>query len=329
MGKKNFVSAGRLFSQHSSFLITSHIRADGDAVGSVLGLGLALEAAGKKVSMVLKDGVARNFHFMPGWEKIQKTAEGDFDLVIILDSADFERSGGVTGDRRVDINIDHHVTNTRYGELNLVKPKAVATSAILAEWLPRWKLGINKEIAEALLVGMITDTIGFRTTNMNPKALHLAADLIEHGANLPDLYAKALMRKSYEAAKYWGLGLVQLEREGKLIWSSLSLDNRKTAKYPGSDDADFCNILSNIDGCDISILFIEQKNHTIKVSWRAPGGQDISGLAMQFGGGGHPAAAGADVPGTLDEVREKVLYETRKLIRAASQKKKTNLASEG
>ncbi len=302
------------FERSQRILLTAHIRPDGDAISALLALSYALRSAGKEVQAVFKDGVAEIFQYLPGWEIVKRTVKGDFDLVVILDCSDLDRIGEVIGDRIADLNIDHHVTNVLFGKINLVEPQAVATCAVLAEHMPAWGLTIDQTIAGLLLNGIITDTIGFRTTNMTPAALRLAADLMELGADLPGLYSKALMQRPFEAVRYWGFGLKNLKREDRLIWTTLSLTERKEAQYPGTDDADLNNILSNVNDCDISILFIEQKHKKVKVSWRAQNGYDVSRLAFSFGGGGHKAAAGVEIQGEMDEVLEKVLVETKKLM---------------
>jgi phosphoesterase RecJ-like protein len=165
---------------------------------------------------------------------------------------------------------------------------------------------------------LITDTLGFRTSNMTSHALRLAADLMDHGLDLPDLYRRVLLTRSFEATRMWGVGLGQIERKHGVAWTSLSQTDRTTAGYAGKDDADLINILAAIDDIDIAVVFVEQSGKPteaypeghVKVSWRAQPGWDVSQLAVAFGGGGHPAASGADIPGGLDEVRQAVLTAT-------------------
>lgn len=298
--------------------VIAHIRPDGDAIGAALGLCLALRAAGKQATPVLADGVPANLRFIPASDSVQRDLPANTDLVVMVDCSDLQRTGGVQGERVPDINIDHHITNTRFAQTNLVIGESVATCAILAEFLPAWGLSINRQTAEALLTGMVTDTIGFRTSNMTPLALRLAASLMDLGANLPEIYQRALVNKSYEAARYWGLGLEKLRREGGLVWTSLSLNDRHEAQYPGRDDADLVSILSSVES-SVALIFIEQKHAQVKVSWRARPGYDVSKIALQFGGGGHAAAAGADIAGTLDSVQRDVLEATRAMLASASQ----------
>lgn len=303
----------QLFQSAQKIRLVSHIRPDGDAIGSLLGLGLALEAAGKNVEMVLTDGAPASFRHLPGVRRIIRKPQFEADINVVLDCSDLQRTGGVISGQP-DLNIDHHITNLEFAKINYVVPEREATSAILAEVLPSWNLPINEDVAQALLTGIVSDTLGFRTSNVTPSTLRLAAELMEKGANLAELYNRALIRRSYEAVRFWGLGLERLQREGRLVWTYLSLEDRHTSSYPGNDDADLVNLLSSIERSDIGVIFVEQKNNHVKVSWRAQAGYDVSRIAVQFGGGGHPAASGADIQGTLVEVQERVLSATRLLL---------------
>ena len=307
-------SVRQLFQDGQSFLVISHIRPDGDAIGSLLGLGLSLRQAGKDVQMVLVDGIPHSFHHLYGSDLIARRPKGSFDTSIVLDCSDLLRTGGVLGDRQADLNIDHHITNLNFARINFVDPGAAATSAILAKYLEDWGLTITAPVSQALMTGLVSDTIGFRTSNVEPSTLRLAAKLMEDGANLSDLYNRALVRRSFESARYWGPALTRLQREGRLIWTSMTLADRELANYTGHDDADLINTLSSIDECDIALVFIEQKGKHVKVSWRSQNGYDVSQIALQFGGGGHPAAAGADVAGELDTVEGIILKATKKLM---------------
>jgi phosphoesterase RecJ-like protein len=298
--------------------VISHARPDGDAVGSVLGLGLALQEVGKQVQMVLSDGVPANFRHLPASDLVDTQVNGQMDLLIVLDCSDLDRVGkAFARDLIPDINIDHHITNVGFAKINLVDTAAVATTAILANAFPIWGLPLTSDVAAALLTGIITDTLGFRTSNMTPQAMRITAKLMEYGANLPTLYERALIRRTFEAARYWGQGLQRLQRQGQIIWTSLTEADRQSVAYPGQDDADLVNVLSAIQDSDIAIIFIEQPSGKVKVSWRAAPDFDVSNIAYKFGGGGHPAAAGAMIEGTLDQVQQKVLHTTQKFVASA------------
>ncbi len=302
------------FENSHSCLITSHVRPDADAVGSLLGLGLALKQAGKKVTMVLEDGADR-FGYLPGVSEIKPSAQGDFDLIMIVDCSDPDRVGQVlTGYGRPDLVVDHHKTNLKFGAFNVVEPDQVATAAILFDHLPAWGLTFNPEIATCLLAGIVGDTIGYRTPNVDSEVMRKSGALMDLGADLAEIYREELVLKPFTAARYWGSGLQRLEKEDGLVWTSLTVADRQEIGYAGNDDADLVNVLSSIQEAEIALIFVEQSQNEVKVSWRARPGMDVSGIAFDFGGGGHAAAAGADIQGALEDVKEKVLKRTRELL---------------
>jgi len=296
-------------------LILAHVRPDGDAVGSMIAMGLALQQLNKNPQMIFSDGLPKRFRFLAGSELIRTKAESNHDLVIALDCANTMRLSGPEEIERVHINIDHHVTNEQYADINLVLPEYASTTSILADWMEAWGLEISKKIADVLLMGMITDTIGFRTNNVNPEYLRIAADLMEKGADLAEMYHKSLTLHSPESSKVWGYALSRLELDGNLAWTSILIEDRKRADYNGMDDADLTNHLSSIEDVDISILFNEQKDGKVKVSWRSSADYDVTGIASFYGGGGHPQASGAEVPGHLDDIKTQVIGETKKLLK--------------
>jgi phosphoesterase RecJ-like protein len=297
-------------------VVASHVRPDGDAIGSLLGLGLALMDAGKSVQMVLADGVPASFRHLEGSDLVVKAPSGEYDTFITVDCADFKRTGKVFENfGQPDINIDHHVTNERYGKINLIEAEEVATAAILTNHLPEWGFPITQPIAAALLTGIITDTLGFRTSNTTPEALRQCAMLMETGVNMPDLYMRSLVKKSFPAAKYWGAGLSSMQHDNGIVWGTLTLEDRKRAGYGGNDDADLINMISAIDGNKVGMIFVEQSDNHVKISWRAlEPGIDVSQVAKHFNGGGHAAAAGADIPGKLEEIQPLVLKTTREML---------------
>ncbi len=297
-------------------VIASHVRPDGDAIGSLLGLGLSLREGGKSVQMILVDGVPSSFRYLEGSDLIQKEPSKDHDTFITVDCADFKRVGKAFENfSQPDINIDHHVTNEKFGKINLIEADEVATAAILTNHLPEWGLKITKPVAAALLTGLITDTLGFRTPNTTPEALRQAAALMEAGVDMPEIYMNSLVRKTFPAAKFWGAGLSSLESKHHIVWGTLTLKDRKSAGYGGNDDADLINMISAIDGNKVGMVFVEQNDNHVKISWRAlEPGVDVSAVAKYFKGGGHAAAAGADIEGSLSEVQKEVLKKTRELL---------------
>lgn len=302
-------------------LIATHIRPDGDAIGSLLGLGLTLIEADKEVQMVCADRVPENFRYLEGSHKIQKSPDGEFDFFVVVDCSDFSRLSRGFGDfGKPGLNIDHHITNNQFAEINLIDENAAATAQILHYFINISEYPLLKPAASALLLGIITDTLGFRTSNMTSHILRVAADLMDIGANLPELYFNGLIKRSFEAARFWGSGLNKLEKEDRMVWTILTLNERKAVNYPGRDDADLINVLSSIDNMDISIIFVEQPGGNVKVSWRGAPGYNVSEIALHFGGGGHPTAAGAEIHGNIEQIKNDVIDKTREFLNGKEMK---------
>jgi phosphoesterase RecJ-like protein len=181
--------------------------------------------------------------------------------------------------------------------------------------MPEWGLVITAPIASNLITGLVTDTLGFRTSNTTPGSLRQVAHLMEIGADLSQLYYRSMVRRTFVEAKYWGSGLSSLQSADGIVWATLTLADRKASGYTGRDDADLINIVSSIDDADIAIMFVEQTSNKTKISWRGLKPHvDVSQISLQFEGGGHKAASGAELTGSLAEVQERVLAATRKIL---------------
>lgn len=293
--------------------IVSHVHPDGDAVGSLLGLGHMLRAAGLTVTLALADPVPHNVHFLPGAQAIVRRVSVRPDVLVAVDSGDRARLGdAVPAEWTIDLNVDHHKTNTFYGRHNVVVPDAPSTTAVLAEYASAWALSIVPEAALALLTGLLTDTLGLRTASVTPETLRLAARLMEAGADLSTAYYEALVAKSAAEIRYTGRGRARARLEDGLIWSYLTRQDRVETGFDEPDDAGLVNALLHAREADLAVVFIEtDQPDEIKVSWRAKRGWDVGDLARAFGGGGHAAAAGATLAGSLDAVQARVLAATR------------------
>ncbi|HKY85111.1 MAG TPA: bifunctional oligoribonuclease/PAP phosphatase NrnA [Anaerolineales bacterium] len=293
-------------------VLVSHERPDGDAVGSLLGLTLSLRRRGQSATAVLGAPLPSRYGFLPGASEVRPTIPAETDLLVAVDCADLGRTGIPAGELRLPagINIDHHPTNTRFAQVNLIDPQAAATAQILYELSPALGLPVDRAIATNYLAGLVSDTIGFRTPNVTPAVLRLAAEMESQTGSLAEVYAQLLDRRSFSAARYWGAGLARLERQGPVVWTQLTLEDRMAAGYSGTDDADLINLLGTVEGSEVSLVFVEQSGGQVKVSWRSRNGLDVSRLAQQFGGGGHEPAAGASVSGAMDDVVRRVVDAT-------------------
>lgn len=308
--------ARELLGAADNIVVLGHERPDGDSVGSMLGLTLALRQRGQTAVAVSSSGIPSRFGFLPGAGEVLEEIPAGEHLVVAVDSADAERlSAAQPG--KVAVNFDHHPTNTKYAEVNLVYPEAAATTQVLYELAPELELPLDRGVASNLLAGLITDTLGFRTPSVSAQVLGVAARLIELGADLSEIYQQVLTEHSFVALRYWGAGLSTLQRQGELAWASLRLEDRRAVGYPGDDDADLVEMLGTIREAVVSVIFVEQPAGRVKVSWRARERVDVAELASQFGGGGHHLASGATVEGGLQEVIERVVSATQRALENA------------
>lgn len=300
-------------------LVITHVNPDGDAVGSLLGFGLAVQRLGKTVVMACADIVPEVYRFLPGVGAITNQPAGEFDFVTVLDVAEARRMGplgdGLT--RPPDLVVDHHITNPGFGDINFIDPTAASTAELLAELFPGLGLELTPDVAECLLTGLVADTLGFRTSNTTVKTLGLAQVLIQAGGELHKVYDLALFKRSFTAARLWGEGLCRMHIKNRIVWARLPLEARAAAGYQGFGDADLINVLASVREADIAIILVERADGTVKISWRSVPGINVAQIALAFGGGGHPAAAGAEIPGSLDEVEQMVLQATRAALKAA------------
>ncbi len=311
-------TARALIAAANHIQLFTHVSPDGDAVGSLLGLSWALRAIGKTTTPLCADACPEAFRFLPGAEEIVKKAAAPADLVIFLDCADQARAGKAAEklDRQPDLNIDHHATNPGFARLNFVDVMATATAEVLVDLLPAFGLPLTQPIAECLLCGLVSDTLGFRTANTGAKALATAQTLLAAGADLPYIYDLSLNRRSFAAVQLWGQALSRIALADGIAWTTIPLASKHSVGYKGKGDADVINVLSTINEAEISLIFVENPDGEVKISWRARPGLDVSKIAQAFGGGGHVSAAGANVKGTLAEVEGKVLEATRQMMNA-------------
>jgi phosphoesterase RecJ-like protein len=323
----NWNEATEAVEQAASILLVTHVNPDGDAIGSLLGLGNALRELGKSVMTVVDGGVPDFLRFLPGARKARSTLRrGKWDLMISLDASDEERTGlaGAYGRRHTAkvINLDHHPTNTWFGQIFLVAPEAVSSTEIVFQWLNQWGRPISRDVAIPLLTGLVTDTMGFRTSNVTAATLGMAQTLIGAGASLPEIMARALVSKPYYTLELWKHALPSARLEGKILSAMVTQENLKQAHAPDVTDGGLVSLLAGVDEAAISIVFKELDDGRVEISMRCKPGFDVSGVAFGLGGGGHMQAAGATIAGPLDAARARVMP----LLEAAAQNGKPPIA---
>jgi phosphoesterase RecJ-like protein len=303
--------AVKLIRASSRVVIATHVSPDSDAIGSLLGLGLALRSLGKEVALLCDDPAPARLRFLPGSDGIASSTDLQAELFIGVDASDPPRLGEcsaawLAGDTPV-INIDHHITNLNFGSINLVDPKAAATAEALLPVLDALGVTLTVDIATCLATGLIGDTRSFSTSNVTPNTFLAAARLLEVGIDLARITEIVFNRRSLSILKLWGLGLTNLSLEDHVIWTSIPLAARRQVGLRDIGDTGMSNLLISVDEANIAAVFTEQAATQIDVSFRARPGYDVASVALALGGGGHTLAAGCLIEGTLDEVIGRVI----------------------
>jgi phosphoesterase RecJ-like protein len=313
-----------LIHQSHHVLVASHLNADGDAYGSLLGMARILDMLGKRPHAAMHDPVLAEFRFLPGAGDIRSPREvgADYDLVIALDASSLDRLGSVYHEGKLGgvplAVVDHHITNTLFGTVNWVEPTCAATCQMVAYLANALGVQVTPDLAECLLTGVITDTLCFRTSNTTPAVLEVAMHLQEAGANLAAIVQQTLNRMPYSTLKLWAEVLPAVQLEDGVLWGAV---RRAQLDAAGKDDDEskLTTVFATIVEADISAVFTEKIGKTgkgaVECSFRAKPGFNVGELALTFGGGGHPAASGCTIAGTLEEVVALVvpaLKETRR-----------------
>lgn len=306
-----------------SLALVTHVRPDGDAYGSLIALGLALEAQGKRVEWYCEDGMVDRYRFLPGAERVRQPP-ADFpgvDAVVAVDCAAAGRLGRAFQGwgRRPWLNIDHHESNERFGTHNIVDPARPATGELLFELFRHSGWTVTAAMADSLFVAISTDTGSFRYRNTTARTFEVAAELSRLGARIAEL--------SLACYGSFPLRRTKLLRE---ILHDLAFDcGERLAHYritqemyarTGARPEDTEGIIETVistEGVEVAVVFEERKNGAIKMSFRSKGGVNVSELAGRFGGGGHPQAAGAEQTGTLADVQGRVLEAVRAAVNGA------------
>jgi phosphoesterase RecJ-like protein len=303
-------------SSADSVLVVCHVSPDGDAIGSLLGLGLALEPH-KQVTLICPDPVPEEFHHLPGWETITGPLAGGIlpptrgTVLISLDCSAMDRLGKAYD---VDwlagipiVNIDHHPTNTYFGEVNWVEPAAAATAQMLVYLIGALDIPLSVDVATCLLHGILSDTLGFRTSNTTADVLSTATRLIEAGAPLAHLTNRIFNQRPLGMIHIWTRALLKLKLEGRILCSEITQSMRRDVGYDQDGDAGLVNFMNTTDEADIAVVFSELQDGQINVSIRSAVGYDVSKVALQLGGGGHAQAAGCTLAGPLERAKAQVL----------------------
>ena len=307
---------------HKTFCIVGHVRPDGDCIGSQLALAMALREIGKKVTVWNEDSIPQKYKFLNSEGLYQKPKRGQkFDCVIATDCASFERLGRVgkcVTDRKLLINIDHHVTNTRYGDINWISPRDPSTGELIFRLLKVARWPITKAIADQLFTAVSTDTGSFQYPTTRPSTFHIGAELVTRGANLAKICDEVYQSYPVSRAKllkhlYSKFRLVDNDR---IAWLWLKHKDFKRTGAESDDTEGLIDHIRDIEPVVVACVFEEINPDLTRISLRSKDHQvNVCEICAHFGGGGHRAAAGARIHGSPLSVQRRVIAAIKKALK--------------
>ena len=314
-----------LIDANQEILIFGHKDADGDTLGCSLAFAEALRSEGKDVWVLIPPPLPPMYTFLPGFEDIQSEPPHGVDptVVFFFDSGNLERSGSAVmniASHATIVNVDHHPSNSRFGDINVIEPEASAVGQIVTEMLDQFGYPITRSMATNLYVALLTDTGGFRHENTTPRALEDAARLARLGADPGHIATQVYKMRPETTLKLSGLALatMRVEMDGRLAWAKVTRRMLREANAVMAESEGIIDTLNSIAGLELAILFKEVQGDLTKISVRSRGAVDAAALCASFGGGGHIRAAGAEVRRSMDETGQMVLAAAKEAILAAS-----------
>ncbi|MFH1749300.1 MAG: bifunctional oligoribonuclease/PAP phosphatase NrnA [bacterium] len=303
---KEIPEAIDLLYSKQNILICNPKKPDGDSMGSAIALYLSLKKLNKCVELYCPDKIPKKFSYLSGIKQFQQELDSNkFDLIITLDFGDirgFALPSNIKSDNSlVMLNIDHHITNTHFGDLNVVDPSSAACCEVVYFIIKGLGVNFDRDISTALLTGLSTDTGSFQHSNTSSRVLNIASILLSYGAKLKKITSEVYNNKSVPALKLWGLALerLQFDKKRKISYSIITQDDFDALQANLSDLEGAITLLSNVPGSKATILFSEYDNK-IKGSLRTEDDKvDVSKLAGYLGGGGHKKASGFTLSGQI------------------------------
>jgi phosphoesterase RecJ-like protein len=313
----------RLIRSSKRVYVSSHIRPDGDALGSLLALGLALEQCGSQVAMLLTDPVPPSYAFLPAVTRIEsEPPEWEAELGLVVDCDGLSRLGRlapVFAGLPHLVDIDHHATDNAFGDEHLIDSSAGATAEIVFGLLRGLGAQLDRDIATCLYAAILTDTGRFCYANTTTESLRIAGEAVAAGAEPHFIARKIFEERSVSATHLLGVALSRLTAhlDGRVVSSLLTRDDLQATGAVPSDTEGIIDHLRAIGGPRVALLFVSPDHDAVRVSLRSDGSVDVSQVALGFGGGGHAMAAGCTVIGSAEEVRDRVIASLQSAVVAS------------
>lgn len=304
-----------------SILVVTHIGPDGDALGSLTAVGQVLKQLDKAVTLMCDDDIPSRFRYLHLTDEIvrQPAPMQKFDLVLSVDCGDEYRMGEqfppYLQNSNRSINIDHHVTNTLFADINLVDGQATSTTEILYEFFVTLGVKIDQDLAMSLLTGLVTDTLGFRTVGVTAQTMRIVSELMAAGADLSLITMKSLNLKPLSTLRLWRTGLNHMQLKGGLLWVVINKQERRDAGHIGDSSHGLVNLLADVHDVSMGAVLLEMNDGSVRVGFRCRPPYNVADVAVDLGGGGHALAAGCTLNMPLDEAESLVVSRCQAAIK--------------
>lgn len=300
-------------------VILVHENPDGDAIGSATAMYQALLQIGKNADVIIPE-YPRDFEFLPSIDSVKKESEiQSYDLVITLDSATIKQLGNCEkyfSDAKNKVVIDHHGSNTMYGDLNYVDPKSPACAQLLVGIFNYFGIEITKEIGMCLLTGIITDTGGFAYSGVTSDTFEIAANIVAKGINVYQIYQKVFLNMSFSKFNLHRIAIdrIELLENNKIAYTYITKEDENRVHSEHGDHEGIVEQGRNIEGVEVSI-FLRETERGIKASLRSKDYVNVSEVCVAFGGGGHPRAAGCNITGTIEQAKMQIINKVKEVLK--------------
>ncbi|HLY09755.1 MAG TPA: bifunctional oligoribonuclease/PAP phosphatase NrnA [Planctomycetota bacterium] len=314
--------------KHDHFLVSGHVRSDGDALGSQLAFHYLLKKLGKTSQVVCDQGALPDYRFLPGSDRVGAGPEDlrkGYSAVFTFDSGSWERleriSAALPRQELTVVNIDHHASNERFGDINWVDPSFSACGEMVWELVRAAGVKPDRNIATCVYTTIVTDTGRFSFSNTTTETHLNAAELLSHGVRPAEIHKALFRQKTKEQLAFLAqvLGRIRLTDDGEVGWIVISKALVESTGFTPGDTQDYIDQVKSIKGVRAAILLKEtDEPGKVKVSWRTDPGVDGIALASKWKGGGHPRASGATFRGTIEEAERVIVDETVRFVRGAS-----------
>ncbi len=311
-----------LVEKKDRFAITSHVRPDGDSLGSSLGLYWLLRALDKEVEVTMRDMAPHAYQQLPGADAIRVTPAVDrpYDAVFVIECSDIDRPGLIDLEKQFVVNIDHHSTTALFGAINWIDSTASAVGEMIYNLCKATGVRVTKEIAECVYTALLTDTGSFHYSNTTERTFKIASELVRTGVK-PAKTAEAIFG-SYQWPKIELLSLVlataKRDETGHIAWMEQTLEMQEQTRASEEDADGFVNYPLSVGEVEATALFKECSPGVYRTSLRSKGDVNVAKVAEQFGGGGHRNAAGCTLKGNLESVERQVVPLLQDAIKRAN-----------